>query len=88
MLTNAFVPNNTNAAVKLQGHLWQTKICSAFAQWKTMYGLQLLCILSSSSWYSEDMKTNITHTAWKVSKYSISVVSGPHFPVFGLNTGK
>ena len=25
-------------------------------------------------------------TAWKVSKYG--VISGPHFPVFGLNTGK
>ena len=27
-----------------------------------------------------------TYTAWKVSKYG--VVSGPYFPVFGLNTGK
>ena len=26
------------------------------------------------------------HTAWKVSKYR--VISGPYFPVFGLNTGK
>ena len=26
----------------------------------------------------------ITHTAWKVSKYG--VISGPYFPVFGLNT--
>ena len=25
-------------------------------------------------------------TAWKVSKYG--VISGPYFPVFGLNTGK
>ena len=25
-------------------------------------------------------------TAWKVSKYE--VISGPYFPVFGLNTGK
>ena len=25
-------------------------------------------------------------TAWKVSKYE--VLSGPYFPVFGLNTGK
>ena len=25
-------------------------------------------------------------TAWKVSKYG--VLSGPYFPVFGLNTGK
>ena len=25
-------------------------------------------------------------TAWKVSKYGI--VSGPYFPIFGLNTGK
>ena len=24
-------------------------------------------------------------TAWKVSKYA--VISGPYFPVFGLNTG-
>ena len=86
MLTNTFDPNNTNAAVKLQAHLWQTKICTAFAQWKTMYGLPLFYILTSSFWYSEDMKTNITHTAWKVSKYGIT--SGPHFPVFGLNTGK
>ena len=27
-----------------------------------------------------------TNTAWKVSKYG--VFSDPHFPVFGLNTGK
>ena len=27
-----------------------------------------------------------TFTAWKVSKYG--VISGPYFPVFGLNTGK
>ena len=26
----------------------------------------------------------ITYTAWKVSKYG--VISGPYFPVFGLNT--
>ena len=26
------------------------------------------------------------YTAWKVSKYG--VISGPYFPVFGLNTGK
>ena len=26
----------------------------------------------------------IAHTAWKVSKYG--VISGPYFPVFGLNT--
>ena len=26
------------------------------------------------------------NTAWKVSKYG--VISGPYFPVFGLNTGK
>ena len=26
------------------------------------------------------------HIAWKVSKYG--VISGPYFPVFGLNTGK
>ena len=30
---------------------------------------------------------NIYHyTAWRVSKYG--VISGPYFPVFGLNTGK
>ena len=28
----------------------------------------------------------MTHTAWKVSNYG--VISGPYFPVFGLNTGK
>ena len=39
-----------------------------------MYGLLLFYILTSSSWYSEDMKTNITHTAWKVSKYGIILV--------------
>ena len=27
-----------------------------------------------------------SNTAWKVSKYG--VISGPHFPVFRLNTGK
>ena len=27
-----------------------------------------------------------SNTAWKVSKYG--VVSGPYFPVFGLDTGK
>ena len=30
--------------------------------------------------------TKETSTAWKVSKYGF--FSGPHFPVFGLNTGK
>ena len=29
---------------------------------------------------------NLIYTAWKVSKYR--VISGPYFPVFGLNTGK
>ena len=29
---------------------------------------------------------SIIITAWKVSKYG--VFSGPHFPVFGLDTGK
>ena len=28
----------------------------------------------------------MTLTAWKVSKYG--VISGPYFPIFGLNTGK
>ena len=28
----------------------------------------------------------LSGTAWKVSKYG--VISGPYFPVFGLNTGK
>ena len=28
----------------------------------------------------------ICYTGWKVSKYG--VISGPYFPVFGLNTGK
>ena len=34
---------------------------------------------------SEKRETQIS-TAWKVSKYG--VISGPYFPVFGLNTGK
>ena len=37
-----------------------------------------------------EIKSNIVSlinddTAWKVSKYG--VISGPYFPVFGLNTG-
>ena len=28
----------------------------------------------------------LSYTAWKASKYG--VISGPHFPIFGLNTGK
>ena len=33
-------------------------------------------------WY-EESKMTFGHTAWKVSKYR--VISGPYFPVFGLN---
>ena len=32
----------------------------------------------------ENLYTLATFTAWKVSKYG--VISGPYFPVFGLNT--
>ena len=32
------------------------------------------------------MDPRIQNTAWKVSKYG--VISGPYFPVLGLNTGK
>ena len=32
------------------------------------------------------MKPTVISTAWNVSKYE--VISGPYFPVFGLNTGK
>ena len=34
----------------------------------------------------ENLYTLATFTAWKVSKYG--VISGPYFPVFGLNTGR
>ena len=33
-----------------------------------------------------DTQYTIFYTAWKVSKYE--VISGPYFPVLGLNTGK
>ena len=36
--------------------------------------------------YFFQLETNSLSTAWKVSKYG--VISGPYFPVFGLNTGK
>ena len=34
----------------------------------------------------KDLDFFISYTAWKVSKYG--VISGPYFPVFGLNTRK
>ena len=42
--------------------------------------LKPLAIFVNSSIFDAD------YTAWKVSKYG--VISGPYFPVFGLNTGK
>ena len=42
--------------------------------------LKPLAIFVNSSIFHAD------YTAWKVSKYG--VISGPYFPVFGLNTGK
>ena len=32
------------------------------------------------------IKKDNTYTVWKVSKWE--VISGPYFPVFGLNAGK
>ena len=32
------------------------------------------------------VRRNVPYTGWKLSKYG--VISGPYFPVFGLNTGK
>ena len=34
--------------------------------------------------FEEDFNQKLINTAWKVSKYV--VISGPYFPVFGLNT--
>ena len=36
--------------------------------------------------YRSVMKIDLINTAWKVSKYGI--ISGLHYLVFGLNTGK
>ena len=42
------------------------------------------CLPSFHSWILCSISYPLT--AWKVSKYG--VISGPYFPVFGLNTGK
>ena len=43
----------------------------------------LLCDISFNCFFSNQVDT---HCAWKLPRYG--VISGPHFPVFGLNTRK
>ena len=55
------------------------------------YHLQASCVGWANSWRLSTVSTQHadlqdTNTAWKVSKYG--VISGPYFPVFGLNTAK
>ena len=42
---------------------------------------KLLCDISFNCFFSNQVDT---HCAWKLSRYG--VISGPYFPVFGLNT--
>ena len=45
---------------------------------------QSIIISKENVFVSSIIKPNVRFTGWKVSKYG--VISGPYFPVFGLNT--
>ena len=45
-----------------------------------------LALVDKNTLVTNEEKVAETVTTWKVSRYE--VISGPYFPVFGLNTGK
>ena len=55
-----------------------------FSNKRTEKSYDAIFLGMTSKTKQQDTRVNDNNTVWKVSKYG--VISGPYFPVFGLNT--